>query len=134
MGSIAGEGVRLSYDGTSVSGLENIEPPEQTVEDVRTNGFDSTAMTFRASKVKDSGELSYTFFFDDGDTTHTAIMNSVGADAVSHVITYPQADGTGNVTWTFDAYTKSATLTGIEEGSEVMAEVTAKVSGDITKA
>ncbi|CAK9099172.1 Phage tape measure protein, partial [Durusdinium trenchii] len=84
-------------------------------------------MTFRASKVKDSGELSYTFFFDDGDTTHTAIMNSVGADAVSHVITYPQADGTGNVTWTFDAYTKSATLTGIEEGSEVMAEVTAKV-------
>ncbi|WP_417848370.1 hypothetical protein [Thalassoglobus sp.] len=130
--SIAGEGVRLSYDGTSVTGLENIEPPEQTVEDVRTNGFDSTAMTFRASQVKDSGELSYSFFYDDANATHQAILSGIGS-TVEHVITYPQSDGTGSVTWTFDAYTKSASLTGIEEGSEVMGEVTAKVTGDITK-
>ena len=128
-----GEQTTLSYDGSAVANLISVEGPDSSVAEVETTSLDSTAKTFRPSQIPEAGTISYSFYFDGGNATHTAIQASAKTpEIVSHVITLTGADGTSTHTRTFNAFTTSFSLSGMEEESNVQAEVEARITDVIS--
>ena len=132
---IAGENTTLSYDGTAVADLLSVDGPDSSVAEVETTSLDSTAKTFRPSEIPEQGTISYSFYFDPANTIHAAIQASAKTpETVSHVITVPQSDGTGTHTFTFNAFTTSFALSGMEDEGNLTADVSARITGVITVA
>lgn len=133
--ALPGENTTLSYDGSAVINLLTCTGPDSSVAEVETTVLGATAKTFRPNSISEAGTLSYSFYYDPDNTVHQAIHASTKVpDVVTHVITIPDADGTGSTTFTQSAFTTSFSLSGMEDGGNITAEVEARITGTITVA
>lgn len=141
MAKLKGEGTRLQLgSGTpptltfaDISPVVSIEGNEVTAEDVDRTDLLSTMKEFRPSSIPDPGEMSLTLLFDPQDTNHQALQD----DAYSPTVrTWRLVYNNGTTTRPhdeFSGYIKSFKTTGIEQDSDLQAEISIKITGTITR-
>lgn len=130
---IPGEGtvlkVTISSTLTAIVQVTNISGPTFGVASVETTALDSTAHTFRPSKLVDGGEVSLDIEYDPNNSTHQAFTALLAAPAIVACELIFNDTLTTHSKIAFNAF-----LTGFEPGGMTVEEnltaaVTLKVTG-----
>lgn len=135
MAIVVGEGtllkVEISSTLTTVAQLVSMEYSGVEVVSVPTTVINTTgAKSFRPGTIPDSGELTFTLFYDPADTVHANILTNTKAPAVRNwSVTYTD---TGGAVDTFAGFVTKFAPNGFEQESNVGASVTIKITGAIT--
>lgn len=123
IGFNAGSGALVTIaDVVSISG------PSITIPTIDSTNLTSTSRTFLTS-LPDNGEVTFTIQYDHDETTHAGLeaLAVTPDDSVNWGITFSDAD-----TATFSGALVGFNINGMEIDGLVQAEITVKISGDVT--
>lgn len=124
---------------TTVTQIQKIDPPATEMGTFETTGLASSSKEVIPT-LPDNGELGITIYYEQGTTSHAAIITAMQAKkACACVLTFAAAigqgaSGTTTHTATFNGYITGFAPTGMEAESGLTADVKIKVNGDITYA
>lgn len=133
MACVKGKGATLGYAvgtgaATTIGSVVSISGPSASVGTVECTDLSSTSRTF-VSTIGDAGELTFTVNFDSDEATHTGLFAYVASpsDDLSWVITLSDSG-----TITADGILTGYSISGAEIDGVMQAEISVKLTGDIT--
>ncbi len=119
---------------TTVAQVQDITPPNLTVETEDTTTHDSGGWAEYSATLLDGGEVTFDILYDPADATHdnsTGLVAALTAKAAKNFkVVFPDADTT---TWSFAALVTNFQPSGSVKGM-LSASVTLKITGAVTLA
>lgn len=133
MANVKGKGSTIGFNAGSgatvvIGQVVSISGPSASVGTVESTNLASTARTFLTT-IPDMGEVSFTVNWDHDLNTQSGLETILKTpdDTVAWLITLSDATTIG-----FDGLLTGFNITGMEIDGLVQAEITVKVTGDIT--
>ena len=132
---IAGKGTLLQCEfttsvWTTISSRTEISQSGMTVETKDTTDLDSSEREFKPT-IADFGEVSFDFWYDPDDSTHTNLFNLVGTPAVKNWKTIFTDDTPA--TFSYAGILTSFEVSGLVVDDYAQGSITVKITGAITK-
>lgn len=142
MATVKGEGTLLAYspDGTTFTTIAQrltITGPKMEVASIETTHLDSLFKTFRPSSCPDQGTIDMEFYFDPDIATHTTIRTLMNLPLATATTPLPRwrltfTDAGTAASATFSGFPTSFEMNGMEMEGNLMANMSVKISGEIT--
>lgn len=135
MAVLVGLGTSLKFTISStltvIAQVVSIDGPSIEAATTETTNLADVVRKFR-TQLPDPGEITFTIEYDPADTGHTALFSAVMTWPQSAVACELDFSGTGTHKWTFSGFVTHFGLKGMNVDDNLEADVTIKVSGNIT--
>ncbi|CEF48253.1 unnamed protein product [uncultured bacterium] len=121
----------ISSTLTAVAQVMSIDGPNVEAATTETTNLSDVVRKFRA-QLPDPGEITFTIEYDPADTGHTALFTAVMSFPQTAVACELDFAGTGTHKWAFNGLVTRFGLKGMNVDDNLEADVTIKVTGNIT--
>lgn len=133
---VAAEGTTLKIGSALIGQVLSVKPPGAEIEPVKTTHLTSDAATTRPSQIPDNGEVTFKVEVNPADAGYGDLVDAFTVKPIVNkqfTITYG-GDGFGTPgTDVFTATPNKLEFDELEENTNLIANVTVKVSGAVAR-